>query len=164
MVMELMKNWEVIVDGFQIFLCLLILFLLIRNHRRKLKLDLTGPKQELRPDFDVQVFSQTISQQIELAFSNIQNTVDSEYRNIQKVMKLQQDNTPIQRPSVILPLSTPNHSRVALEKGEESVEQDTLQRHILKLSARGLNPKQIADELKAPLGEVDLILNMKKSA
>ena len=90
MLMVLMQNWKFVVDGFQIFLCLLIIFLLMRNHRRRLKSGLVDPRQIFGQDFNVQVFSQSISQQVALAFNNIQNTVDRERRNLEKLMQLQQ--------------------------------------------------------------------------
>ena len=57
--MEMLKNWEVAVDGIQIFLCLLILFILIRNHRRKLKPELMHSKPVSGQNFNMEVFSQT---------------------------------------------------------------------------------------------------------
>jgi len=164
MVMEMMKNWEVAVDGIQIFLCLLILFFLMRNQRRRLKPDLTNSKQVAGQDFNVQVFSQTISQQMELAFSNIQNAVADERHNLEKVLQLQHVKHLSHRPSEILPPSHPPHSGGAAENVNESADQSKLQTRIRKLAGRGLSPKQIANELKAPLGEVELILSLQKSA
>ena len=164
MLMELMINREVVIDGFQIFLCLLIIFLLIRNHRRRLKSDSADPRQVFGQDFNLQVYSQTIIQQIELAFDNIQNTVDGERRNIQKVMQIPQVRYYDQRPSDIPPSSTLTHSDDSLINANESVDRDSLQKRIRKMTGRGMSPKQIADELKTPLGEVELILNMQKNA
>ena len=164
MVMAVMQNWEVAVDGIQIFLCLLILFFLLRNHRRRIKSDLTNPKHVSGQDFNVQVFSQTISQQIELAFTNIQNVVASEFHNLEKVTQLQQVKHLSNRPSDILPAFDPPHSCGAFENVNESADHSKLQTRIRKMTGGGMSPKQIADELKTPLGEVELILSLQKSA
>ena len=164
MYMELMKNWEFVVDGFQIFLCLMIIFLLIRNHRRRLKSDQEDPGQEFGQDFDMQVFSQTINQQVELAFNNIQNTLDHERRNIEKLMQLQQHRSSKQPSPEIMPSLAPTHSRGATQSPDKSVGRSTRQTRIRKMTARGMSPKQIADELKTPLGEIELILNMQRNA
>ena len=164
MLMELMKNWEFVVDGFQIFLCLMIIFLLVRNHRRRLNSGLVDPTQVLSRHFNMQVFSQTISQQVESAFRNIQNTVDHERRNIEKLIQLQQVKSHKQPSPEILPSLAPAHGGGAPESRYKSADRSTLQTRIRKMTTRGMSPKQIADELKTPLGEVELILNMQNNA
>ena len=49
--MEMMEHWEVAVDGIQIFLCLLILFFLVRNHRHKMNSDDDEPETRIRSRF-----------------------------------------------------------------------------------------------------------------
>ena len=163
MVMEMMKNWEVAVDGIQIFLCLLILFFLIRNHWRKLKPDLTDPKLVSGQDFNTEVFSQTINQQMELAFTNIQSVVAGEHRNLEKVLRLPQVKPFDHRPSEIIPVSQPAPASGAFENVTESADQGTLRTRIREMDTRGMSPKQIADALKTPLGEVELILSLQKN-
>ena len=162
--MELIKNWEFVVDGFQIFLCLMIIFLLIRNHRRRLKSALSDPKQVFGQEFNIQVFSQSVSQQVELAFASIQNTVDHERRKIEKVLQSQQHQSHEQPPHEISPSRARIHSKDVLENHDKPVDHTTNQTRIRKMTTRGMSPKQIADELKTPLGEIELILNMHKSA
>jgi hypothetical protein len=162
MVMEMMKNWEVAVDGIQIFLCLLIIFFLIRNHRHRLKPDSTNPQQVSGQDFNLQVFSQTIRQQIEMAFAHIQNVVANECHNLEKVLQLQQVKHLSPRPSDISVASPSTDSGGAFEKLNESADQSKLQTRIRKMTGRGMSPKQIADELKTPLGEIELILSLQK--
>lgn len=164
MVMEMMENWEVAVDGIQIFLCLLILFFLIRNHRRRLKPDLTHSKLVSGQDFNVEVFSQTINQQVELAFANIQNVIAGERRHLEKVLQLQQVKPFDHNPSEIIPASQPTRSSGVFENESESADQETLRTRIREMDTRGMSPKQIADTLKTPLGEVELILSLQKNA
>ena len=90
MVLEMLEHYEAIVDGLQIFLCILILFFLARNHRRRMKPELMNPKSESDQDFNLQVFSQTINQQVELAFTNILKVAANERRDLVKVLQLHQ--------------------------------------------------------------------------
>jgi hypothetical protein len=164
MVMEMMKNWEVAVDGIQVFLCLLILFFLIRNHRRRVKPDQTNSILTSGQGFNAQVFSQALSQQIEVAFANILNVAANERHNLEKVLQLQQIKSEDHRSPEILPSSYPAPGGGAIEKVNESTDPEKLQTRIRKLTSRGMSPKQIADELRTPLGEVELILSLQKSA
>jgi hypothetical protein len=164
MLMEMIKNWEVAVDGIQILLCLLILFFLMRNHRRRRKHESAVLNQNYGQDFNIQVFSQTINQQIELAFANIENAVDGGRRNIEKVLQMQQIKSLDPSPLETRPSSPPTLSGGSFQKSDEVAGPGALQTRIRKMTSRGMSPKQIANELKTPLGEVELILNMQKSA
>lgn len=164
MVVEMMKNWEVAVDGIQIFLCLLILFFLVRNHRRKLKPELTHSKPVSGQDFNSEVFSQTIHQQMELAFTNIQNVVAGEHRDLGKILRLQQVKLYDHSPSETLPPSQPAQDKGVFKNTTESADQAALRKRIREMDTRGMTPKQIADALKTPLGEIELILSLQKNA
>ena len=159
---EIMEHWEVVVDGLQIFLCLLILFVLVRNHRHRMKPGRVNPKSESGQDFNQQVFSQTINQQVELAFTNILKVAANERRDLVKVLQLQQlteadGSSEVRSPSLTPDSGDPAKSvQVIAGPGER-------QTHIQKLSTQGMNAKQIAEELKTPLGEVELILSLQKN-
>jgi len=163
MVIGLLEHWEVAVDGLQIFLCLLILFVLVRKHRRRMKPDGVNPKSESGQDFNLQVFSQTINQQVELAFSNILKAAANERRDLVKALELQQfpyadHGSPGGRSP-----SLPSHHNDAAQSGQEIEGQGEHQTRIQKLSTQGMNAKQISEELKTPLGEVELILSLQKN-
>ena len=163
MVLDLLEQYEAIVDGLQIFLCLLILFFLVRNHRRGIKPELMSPKRNSDQDFNLQVFSQTINQQVELAFTNILKVAANERRDLVKVLQLHQhiekDDTPSEGRSPVLTSST----GYPAQSVQEIAGQGERQAHIQKLSTQGMNAKQISDELKTPLGEVELILSLQKN-
>jgi hypothetical protein len=163
MVIELLEHWEVAVDGLQIFLCLLILFFLARNHRREIKPELMNPKSDSNQDFNLQIFSQTINQQVELAFTNILKVAANERRDLVKVLQLHQhiekDHDPSEGRS---PALTSSRDYPA-QSVQEIAGQGERQTHIQKLSTQGMNAKQISDELKTPLGEVELILSLQKN-
>jgi hypothetical protein len=163
MVTDLLKHWEVAVDGLQICLCILILFFLIRRHRRKMKPDLMNLKSESGQDFNLQVFSQAINQQVELAFANILQVAARERRNLDKVLQSQQFKYSVPRSPGSLTPSLPSHPDNAAQSGQDIEGLGEDQARIQKLSTQGRTAKQISEDLKTPLGEVELILSLQKN-
>jgi hypothetical protein len=123
MVIEMMKHWEIAVDGIQIFLCLLILFFLLRNHRRRMNPDLMNPKIESGQDFNLQVFSQSINQQVELAFTNILEVAANERRNLDKVLQFQPFKHVNHSSPEIRPQARPSHRDDSFQRGKETTGQ-----------------------------------------
>ena len=162
--MEMMKHWEVAVDGIQILLCLLILFFLVRNHRHKMKPDMMNSKRGSDQDFNLQVFYQAIHQQVEMAFTNIQDVVADERRNLDKVLQLQPFNSADHRTAENGPQVFPAHRGGSFQHVKETKGSGERQIRIQKLASRGMNTKKISEELKMPLGEVELILSLQKNA
>ncbi len=162
MVIEILKHWEVAVDGLQIFLCLLILFFLARHHRRRMEPELMNPKNQSGQDFNLQVFSQTINQQVELAFANILKVAANERRDLVKILQLQQLIDADHGSSAVRSPSLTSVSGDPAQSVQEISGQDDRQAYIQKLSTQGMNAKQISEELKTPLGEVELILSLQK--
>ncbi len=160
MVFELVQYWEVAVDGIQIFLCLLILFFLIRNRRRKMTPEWAEVKTESGQSFNLQVLSQAINQQVELAFSNILDSVAVERRHLDNVLQLNhfypagRIPTENQRPPVL------SENSEIIPRSKESAGKDEHRARIQKLALRGMSAKQISEELKTPMGEVELIMSL----
>ena len=164
MEIEILEHWEIAVDGLQIFLCLLILFFLARNHRRRMKPELMNPKSESGQNFDLQVFSQTINQQVELAFTNILKVAANERRDLVKVLQLHQHTDKDHGSSEGRSPTLTSSSDYPAQSVPETAEPEGRQTHIQKLSTQGMNAKQISEELSTPLGEVELILSLQKNS
>ena len=162
--MEIMKHWEVAVDAIQILLCLLILFFLVRNCRPKIKPDMINPKNRSDQDFNLQVYSQAINQQVEMAFSHILKVIDNERRNLDKVWQFHPFNRSEYSISGIRPQAFPSHCDGSVEHLKETTGSGERQTRIQKLATRGMSTKQISEELKTPIGEVELILSLQKTA
>ena len=163
MVIEMLKHWEVAVDCFQIFLCLLILFFLARNHRHRMKPGFMNLKSESGQHFNLQVFSQTINQQVELAFANILQVAARERRNLDEALQLQQLNYADHSSAGSLTASLPSRRGDTLHNLKKAAGQGDRQTRIQELTAQGMSAKQISAELETPLGEVELILSLQKS-
>lgn len=162
--MEMMEHWEVAVDGIQIFLCLLILFYLVRNHRHKMNPDMMNLKRGSDQNFNLQVFSQAINQQVETAVTNILEVVAEERRNLDKVLQFQPFNPADHSTAENQPQAFPAHRGDSFQHVRESTGSGERQVRIQKLASRGMSTKQISEELKTPLGEVELILSLQKNA
>lgn len=165
MVFQLTQYWDVAIDGIQIFTCLLILLFLIRSRSKQKRSASQEATGKSGPSFNGEIFTQTLKQQIDQAFANIADTIAVEQRNLYKVLSsygrgqevygiLQYQS--LRHPSSgqeIATIANPNH-------GPGS---DQLHEQIQKLAVKGLSARQISDELKTPLGEVELVLSLRTS-
>ena len=162
MVIELLQHWQIAVDGLQIFLCLLILFFLMRNYRRKLKSDMMAANSPSDSDFNFQVFTEAINQQVELAFSNILQVVDNERHNLDKVLQFQQVKFTKSGSKQNLPPAPVSYHDNARPDMTEAAKQSERHNRIQQLATRGMSARHISDELKTPLGEVELVMSLQK--
>lgn len=162
MVNELLQHWRIAVDVLQVFLCLVILFFLMRNHRRKMKSGRMSSGTPNDSDFNFQVFTEAINQQVELAFTNILQVAANERRNLGKVLQFQQLKYLDSGSQQDLPPAPHSHRDDTHERLAASGSQSDRQTRIQQLATRGLSAKQISDELKTPQGEVELVLSLQK--
>ena len=164
MVFQVPQYWDRAVDGIQIILCLLILLFLIRS-RRKLKSSAREDAFRASGEsFNVQVLSQTVKQQIDQAFANIADTMAAERLKLENLLSFGRqspETSPIF--NYPAPVSRSN-SREIFPVSDGMSQIDELQQQIQQLAAKGMPARQIAEELKTPLGEVELILSLNTSS
>jgi hypothetical protein len=164
MVFQVPQYWDRAVDGIQIILCLLILLYLIRSRSKLKSSALEDAFRESGKSFNVQVLSQTIKQQIDQAFDNIAGTMTAERLKLEKLLSLSRQG----RESFhIFDSPSPSHLSNSPEISSVSdgmSQLDELHQQVQKLAGKGLNARQISEELKTPLGEVELILSLKTSS
>ena len=162
--MEMMEHWEVAVDGIQILLCLLILFFLVRSHRHKMKSAMMNPKRGSDQNFNLQVFSQTIDQQVELAFTNILEVAATERRKLDRILQFQSFvHADPSSPEIRSPW-LPSDGENSFQHVTETVGPSERQTRIEQLATRGMSAKQISEALKIATGEVELILSLQKNS
>ena len=160
MVFKLPLYWDAALDGIQIILCLLILLFLLRIRKKKQPSALEKSTADFAQAFHVQVLSQTIKQQVDQAFANIAEAIAVEQRKLQKVIARDPDGhqTAGSRPHPSI-LHQPLEPGIAAIESEVSVI-DQLHDQIQGLADKGLTARQISEELKTPLGEVELVLSL----
>jgi hypothetical protein len=163
MVFQMPQYWDVVIDGIQIVLCLLILLSLIQSRKKNRKFAQDKAIRDAGQSFNVQIFNQTVKQQIDQAFANIAATIAVEQRKLDQVLpsgdaeNRRYDITP--DPTNMHPFVNPEISPLA---GTAS-DSDPLHEQIQKLADKGLSVREISDELKTPLGEVELVLSLRSS-
>ena len=163
MVFQMPQYWDVAIDGIQIVLCFLILLFLIRSRNKNRKFARDQAIGEFGQSFNVQFFNQTLKQQVDQAFANIAETIAAEQRKLDQVLligdsgNLNHDIAP--HPTNLHPPANPEISAIA---GNVS-DSDPLHEQIQKLADKGRSVRQISEELKTPLGEVELVLSLRTS-
>ena len=163
MLSQIPHYWDVAIDGIQIMLCLLILVLLIRNRRKNRKSALEEPLMDSGQGFSMQIFTQTVKQQADQAFTNIANTIAAERRNLDKVLANSGHGGPTHTNSNYHAfLYPPDSQRVSPLEGD-AAGSEQLHEQIQNMAVKGMPARQISEELKTPLGEVELVLSLHKS-
>ncbi|MEJ2164387.1 MAG: hypothetical protein P8X90_02585 [Desulfobacterales bacterium] len=164
MVLQMPPYWGTVVDGFQTILCLLILLCLIRNRRKHKSSALEEALRESGKSFKVQVLSQTILQQLDQAFANIADTMAAERFKLESLLPFSRprhETFPI--PGYPTPsLRTAGREISSVSDGMSQI--DELHQQIRKLADKGMSSRQISEELKTPLAEIELILSLNTGA
>ena len=161
MVFTLPQYWTVAIDGIQIIICFLILFFLIRSRRKSKQSARQTAFNQAGQNFNVEVFTQTIKQQIDQAFAVITETIAVEQRKLNSVLP---NRMPDNQAFGISEFQSPLHQQKKLGIPailSESSSSDQLHEQIQKLAVKGLSARQISEELKTPLGEVELVLSLR---
>ena len=163
MAFQMTQYWDVAIDGIQILLCVLILLFLIRSRSKQKRSASQEASGKSGPSFNGEIFTQTLRQQVDQAFANIADTIAVEQRNLYKVLSSSGHGKEVygilQYQSLRHPASGQEISTIA-NHGSDS---DQLHEQIQKLAVKGLSARQISDELKTPLGEVELVLSLRTS-
>ena len=163
MVFQMPQYWDVAIDGIQIVLCFLILVFLIRSRERNQKSAQGRAIRDSGQSFDSQIFSQTLKQQVDQAFANIARAIAAERRQLDEILpigdagKRRYDIAP--SPTPLHPAAQPESSPLAARASDS----DPLHEQIQKLADKGMAVRQISEELKTPIGEVELVLSLRTS-
>ena len=160
MVFQIPQNWDIAVDGIQIILCLLILLLVIRSRRKHRQSPLGDAIRGSGQNFKAQIITQALKQQVDQALDNIVDAIAVEQRNLDKMLAVSATGNETfsgtLNQSHLHLLTDPTAS--AIESDASS--SDQLHEQIQKLAVKGKSARQISEELKTPLGEVELVLSL----
>jgi hypothetical protein len=163
MVFQIPQSWDAAIDGIQIILCLFILLFLIRSRRKDKNSALEKAIIESGQSFNTQIFSQTLKQQVEEAWANIADSIAVEKRKLDKVLAFSlQDKHAHEMPQYEPRLHRPAGQEIFPVAGD-APNSELLHEQIQNLAAKGKSARQISEELKTPLGEVELVLSLSSS-
>ncbi len=164
MVFELPHYWDVAVDGIQVVLCLLILAFLFRNRRKKEQNASARNRHKSGSSFTEQIVIQSLKQRIDQSLANIAETIALEQRNLDKwLASLDWGSLPAGYPPYLSKLrQTVDGGTPTISNDLSSIDQVHAQ--IQSLADQGMTTRQISEKLKAPLGEVELVLSLGSNA
>ena len=162
MVFQVPQFWDIVSDGFQIILCMLILCFYIKNRSIYKKFAVKKIINGAGQSFNTHVFNTTVQQLVNQAFTNIIDTIAAERTGLESVLEqnpLGSEDNDISK--VLSNSKLPNshdHHPISDDRSEISGRHDRVKR----LSAKGMNARRISEKLKIPLAEVELILSLQK--
>jgi len=154
-------RWDLLSNGIQIFMCAVILGCLIR---RRLKFRFPGAHAETgspAPVFSQEVLLQTIRQQTEQALQSILTAVEAERDKLQRLLV----SADVPHRPVAAQIAETAADQIPFRLGESDPEVTDQSRYagLKGLADRGLSPRQIADQVKLPAGEIELALKLQRS-
>jgi hypothetical protein len=163
MVFQVPQFWDIAGDGFQIILCLLMLGFYVKNRAIQKKSTVGEVKSITGQNFNTQIFSITIEQQLNKAFANIVETITVERSGLENLLglnPLNHENDEISMIQVNSPFPDVNGNQRSLDDRIESTG-----RHdkVRKLAAKGLTVSRISKELRISMSEVELILSLREN-
>jgi hypothetical protein len=163
MVFQMPQYWDAVIDGIQIILCFIILVFIIRSRKKN---RIPAPDKAIRESgqsFNEQIFTQTLRQQVDQAFANIAETIAVEQRKLEQVLPISE---PGGQAYGILQCQSDLLAPVDLgisQTGADAAGSDLLHEQIQKLAVKGMSARQISEDLKTPLGEVELVLSLRSN-
>ena len=163
MIYQIPQFWNIVFNGFQILLFLLIFCFFLNNRlsHKKLKESLSG--KNINPNFEAAFVSITLQQVIYRAFKNILDTIATERIGLEKLLEYHADPR-FDRQINSSPSNRQRLSDNAKQSGtDDNVELKIRENKIRKFSSKGLHPQEISETLKIPLNEVELILSLSKN-
>ena len=162
MIFQVPQFWDIVSDGFQIILCMLILCFYIKNRSIYKKFAVKKIINGAGQSFNTHVFNTTIQQLVNQAFTNIIDTIAAERTGLESVLEQNplgsEDNyiSKVQSNSK-LQNSHDNHP-ISDNRSEIAGRHDRVKRFL----AKGMTARRISEKLRIPLGEVELILSLQK--
>lgn len=153
-------HWGMLVDGIQIALCAAILFFLVLGRWRNRRLQANAAAHDSAASFSEEVLLQSVRQRAETALSAIAAAVEAERIELQKVCDGGRPARRMHRVEATDPVP-PFRLGESGGKGTPPAGQKSYA-GIGGLAAGGLSPRQIAEQLKLPAGEVELVLKMNR--
>jgi hypothetical protein len=155
-------SWDLLSHGIQILVWAVILLYFVR---KRLKLRPSGARAATTapaPVFSQEVLLQTIRQQTEQALQTLLTAVEAERDKLQRLLV----STDVPHLLVAAPIAETAADHIPFRLGESDPELRDQSRYarLKGLADRGLSPRQIADQMKLPVGEIELALKLQRAS
>jgi hypothetical protein len=160
MVFQVPQFWNLAGDGFQILLCLLMLGFFIKNRIIQKKSALNIAKATTGQYFNTHIFSITVEQQLNQAFTNIIENIKAERNVLESILGLNPPNHQDEGISMVRANAQLSDLNAKQRLTDDRIGSAGRRDKIRKLAAKGLTAKKISQELKISMSEVELILSL----
>jgi hypothetical protein len=157
-------SWETSLDIAGIFLCCLIIIYLLYNKIKYRRLLIDASLIEPGTVFKADVTQQMVKQQAERILYLISGPLANELMVLKEMApagSIMSDGTRIRAPESWASQGSDTQSGL-LDPPPVGFEHDPYV-EVTRLSQDGLNPHQIAEKVKLPLGEIELLLKLHES-
>ena len=158
MIFQIPQYWQLAIDGLQIFLCLLILFFFVTKRTKSRKMAAESVAADQVSNFNARFLAESFQQQTDQAFDNILTVISNERRNLDGLLQLLAEK----QPDVGVTAQIDDAVAQAAVSTQDCLPDDQLKAEVKKLAVSGKDTGQISRQLKIPVGEVELILNLTK--
>ena len=162
MVFQVPKIWNLAGDGFQILLCLLMLSFFIKNRIIEKKTALNIAKGTTGQNFDTHIFSITVEQQLNQAFTNIIENIASERNVLECALGLNSPHYQDEGISMVRANTQLSDVNAKQQLTDDRIGSAGRHDKIRKLAAKGLTAREISKELKISMSEVEIILSLSE--
>ena len=160
MVFQVPQFWNLAGDGFQILLCLLMFSFFIKNRIIQKKNAFNIAKSATGQSFNTHIFSITVEQQLNQAFTNIIENITAERNGLESLLGLNPPNHEDEDISVVRANTQLSDLNANQRLTDDRIESAGRHDKIRKLAAKGLTARNISKELKISMSEVELILSL----
>ena len=157
---QLLPLWELMLDGVQIFLCMMIFLFLLHNRIKYKRWILNTAFQEKTVAFSDEIRMQHLKQLTEKSFDNVVDAINQERLALQTQLETDAKDPELQ-PSI---LQTPDEFKNVIQDDEKGPGDTDLGNfsEIVALADKGLSIREISQRLNMPGGEVELVLRLNK--
>jgi hypothetical protein len=162
MVFQIPQFWSLAGDGFQILLYLLMLSFFIKNRIIQKKSALNIAKGTIGQNFNTHIFSITVEQQLNQAFTNIIENIRAERHVLECALGLNPPNHPDEGISMVRADTQLSDLNANQQLTDDRIGSAGRRNKILKLAAKGLTARKISKELKISMSEVEIILSLSE--
>lgn len=165
MLLNLVDDWQMILDGFQISLCFLIVVFLLSNRRKSKLIDKKLRMRAFAGEFNSEVMLQSIKQQADQIFDSVLHGINRERQNMERLFESPRLAGQLKPASL-----NPAHNDYRKQQGEarftmgpQASKTDEYQM-IADLAARGMSAADISAQLRVPMAEVELLLKINQKS
>lgn len=155
-------RWELVSQGIQVVMWAVILGHFVRQRRKSRLSGALAETADPTPVFSQEVRLQTLRQQTEQALHSISAAVAAEREKLQGLLA-SADVPPL---SAAAPIAEPAADLIPFRLGESDAAAavPSWVTALKGFSARGLSPREIAAQMRMPVGEIELALRLQRGS